>query len=40
MIPADPVHNPLVRGCLSCLCRFRDSRTFREVHPVWQTIGL
>ena len=33
-ISASPALNPLVGGLLNCLCRFRDSRCFRENHRV------
>ena len=34
VISAEPVLTPLVRGCLNCLRRLRDSRHFRESHWV------
>ena len=30
----NPALNPLVCGCLNCLRRFRDSRSFRESYQV------
>ena len=34
MVSAQPTLNPLVCGCLNCLCRFRDHRRFRDCHRV------